>query len=128
MKNLLTIVLAVAILAALHFTGVISTNNITHPVWNFNALVFGGLGGVIFTVLKYVFSAGKPALENNLSAFVNIVFGLSLASTLYFSYRFTNAESFDLFAADVWHWSSYTVIGSFIPQVSQLLKKLLTRQ
>lgn len=127
MKNYIFVLIAIGILAALHFYGIILANNISHPAWNSNAVMFGGMGGAIVALVIVWATSSKPGLAQAMASIINVAFIASLLTTLYFAKRFINAENFDLFAADIWHWSSYATIASFVPQVTQLLKMIFSK-
>ena len=127
MKNILSIIGALAILAALYFSGTISSYNITHPFWHNNATLYGGIAGAVLAWVLFVIAANKPKLSGLLMSLVNIVFVISLIVTLYFANRFVNAADYDAFAVQIWHKSSWATIISFIPQVAHLLRKMIFR-
>jgi hypothetical protein len=124
MKNILYIVLSLAIVAGLHYSGVLNGTSITHPVWRDNATLYGSLGGAVLSAGLFWICAAKPRLGRWLEWLVMLGLVAAVAITLLNARAFIRAEDFDPVAIDLWHKGSYAVFALLVPGLAALLAKL----
>ncbi len=124
MKNGIYILLSLAAVAALHFSGVLKGLTLTHPIWRDNATLYGSLAGALLSALLFWACAAKPRLGRGLEWLVMLGFLGVLGMTLVNANTFIMAENFDPVAIELWHKGSYGVFALFVPSLAALLAKL----
>lgn len=123
MRSGVYILVSLAVVAALHFSGVMGDLNITHPIWQINATLYGSLGGAALSALVFWVCAAKPRLGRGLQWLVMLGFVAALAVTLLSARAFISAEEFDPVALGLWRIGSYAVFASFVAALAALLAK-----
>jgi hypothetical protein len=126
MVNVAYIIAALIVLGLLHFSGLPDAYNLAHPIWRINATVFGSLIGVFLTVLLLWLDSIRPILARKLVIATAMVFALGLVATLYYANAFISAADFNRFAIGMWHRGSYTVIATFVPLATFLVRMIVT--
>ncbi len=124
MRNVMYIALSLAAVAALHVSGALSGVNLTHPVWQGNATLYGSLGGAVLSGGLFWACAAKPRLGRWLERVVMLGFVAAVAVTLVNARAFIQAEDFDPVAVNLWHKGSYALFALFVPSLAALLAKL----
>ncbi len=124
MKNAFYIVISLAAVAALRFSGALEGLNLTHPVWRDNAMLYGSLAGAALSALLFWACTAKPRLGRWGERLVMLGFVVALAVTLYNASVFIAAADFDPVAISLWHKGSYGVFALFVPALAALLAKL----
>lgn len=124
MKNILYIAAGHVAVAALHFSGILSAINLTHPIWRNNATLYGSLTGAVLSAFLFWACAAKPRLGRWLERLVMLAFVIILPVTLISAKTFIDAEAYNAVAVNIWHKGSYAVFITFIPAMAALLSKL----
>ena len=124
MKNIIYIALSLAVVTALHFSGILDRIQLTHPIWRDNATLYGSLGGAVLSALLFWACAAKPRLGRWLERLLMLGFAVAVAVTLLNARAFINAEVFIPMAINLWHKGSYAVFVTFVPALAALLSKL----
>jgi len=124
MKNAAYIAISLAVVAALHVSGVLNGTHLTHPVWRQNATLYGSLGGAVLAFAMCWACAAKPRLGRWLRWLVMLGFLVAVAVSLLNARAFILAEDFDPVAVNLWHKRSYAVFALFVPAFVALLAKL----
>ena len=121
MRNIAYIAGALAIVAGLHFSGLLDKTVLTHPFWRqkvtlYGSLIGAGLAGGMFWVGWH-----KARLGRAIGVAFGGVFLISLAVTLYAAKVFIDSEVFEATAGSVWYFGAYTVFASAVVWFSSLL-------
>jgi len=124
MNRIFFICASLATVAALHFSGVLSNINLTHPIWRGNATLFGSLGGALLSALIFWACAAKPRLGRWFERFLMLGFIIALPTALISAKVFIDAAEYNRLAVNLWHKSSYAVFITFVPSMAALLAKL----
>ncbi|HIP23595.1 MAG TPA: hypothetical protein EYG79_08405 [Rhodobacteraceae bacterium] len=124
MNRILFIFASLAAVAALHFSGLLTRVNLTHPVWRENATLYGSLAGAGLSALVFWACAAKPRLGRWLERLVMLGFIIALPVTLISAKIFIDAAEYNALAVQLWHKGSYTVFITFVPSLAALLAKL----
>ncbi|NOR61143.1 MAG: hypothetical protein GQ535_01445 [Rhodobacteraceae bacterium] len=124
MKNIVYIGVSLAVVAALHFSGVLTSFTLTHPIWRDNATLFGSLGGAVLSGLIFWACAVKPRLGRWLERLVIVSFLIILPVSMYYARVFIDSADYERMAVQIWHKGSYTVFVTFVASLSVLLAKL----
>jgi len=128
MKYLLYILAALALLAMFSFSGLLARYNLTHPFWNTNATIFGGLIGAAIAAILFWLGAKKPKFAGYGMMGIILIFIVSLIITVYYANIFVNAEEFESLALRVWHIGSYGAIATYVTLVAVYLRTALDKR
>ncbi len=124
MKSALSIILSLSVVAVFHFSGVLESFNLTHPIWRSNATLYGSLAGAGLSALIFWACAAKPRLGRWLERLVMLGFVGVLVATLLSAKTFIDAAEYNRIAVQLWHKGSYIVFITFVAGLAALLAKL----
>ena len=127
MKNLFYILGALAVVAALHYAGLLDKTNLTHPFWRRNATLFGSLTGAFLAGGMFWVGWHKPRLGRAIGVVFGGIFLIALPITLYAAKVFIDSADFERLAGNIWHKGAYTVFAAGVVWLASLfaaVKKL----
>jgi len=121
MKYIAFILGALAIVAGLHFSGLLDKTILTHPFWRENVTLYGSLIGAVLASLMFWIGWHKPRLGRAIGVLSGGILLISLGVTLYAAKVFIDSADFEALAANVWHKGAYTVFASAVVWFASLL-------
>jgi len=126
MKELFSLIVAIALLTLFQVTGLIATLSLSHPWWNTDATLTGGSIGIASAVILFWLEKSKPTASKRLALLASILFLICLAATWYFAQKFINAANFEPLAGQMWHKGYITTIALFVPMAAYLIRPLIS--
>ena len=127
MIRIIALVVALGLVFVLHLSGVIKSQNLSHPFWHVQATMIGAGIGVLLTVGLCWLGGVMPGLARGLRWLCIVGLPVSLAVTLWAANAFINAEDYDPVAGKLWFLGYHAVVTFFVAVISTYLPRILNR-
>ena len=127
MIRIVALAVALGLVLVLHLSGVIKSQNLSHPYWHIQATMIGAAIGVALTVGLCWLGGAAPRLARVLRWVAILDLPVALGVTWWAAQTFINAADYDPIAGKIWHLGYHAFVALLVTVVATYLPRFAAR-
>lgn len=128
MIRIIALVAALGLVFILHLSGVIKSQNLSHPFWHVQATMTGAGIGVVLTVGLCWLGGRAPGTAKLLRRLAVIGLPVALAVTWYAARYFINSADYEPVAGQFWYFGYHLSVALFVTVAATYLARVIGRR
>lgn len=128
MIRIIALAVALGLVFILHLSGVIKSQNLSHPFWHVQATMIGAGIGVVLTVGLCWLGGVAPGAATFLRRLAVLGLPVALAVTWYAARYFINSADYEPLAGKVWYLGYHLSVALFIAVLATYLARIFARR
>lgn len=128
MIRIIALAVALGLVFILHLSGVIKSQNLSHPFWHVQATMIGAGIGVVLTVGLCWLGGVAPGAATILRRLAVLGLPVALAVTWYAARYFINSADYEPLAGKVWYLGYHLSVALFVAVLATYLARIFARR